>query len=277
MCTLRQLLGPMALPRTGTQLLEKTFSVLRRISTRHHAGWSLSELSQVCGYHHTTVHRILRFLDREGMVARRPGTRLYVLGPLAQEFGLAVHPAHDLRAPALEGLARLARKTGGAAFLNLRSGHDSVCAARVDGRLRIRALAIEPGTRRPLCLSAGGVAMLLALPARQRAAALRYGLTEARRIGRQRLLEVERMIRRSAREGIGINADGIIPGITAIGVPVAGEDGVPIAALSVATYSDRIDEAALRAAVAALRREARALESTLRSSRRASPSIMESV
>lgn len=258
----------MARSRTGTQLLERTFSVLRRISTRHHAGWSLSELSRICGYHHTTVHRILGFLNREGMVVRRPGTRLYVLGPLAQEFGMAAQPVHNLRAPALEGLARLAHKTGGAAFLNLRSGNDSVCAARVDGRLRIRALVIEPGTRRPLCLSAGGVAMLLQLPARLRAAALRYGLTEARRIGRQRLREVERMIRRSSREGIGINADGIIPGITAIGVPVADEAGMPIAALSIATYSSRLDESGLRAAIAALHREARALESALRQPKR---------
>ncbi|MCC6212471.1 MAG: helix-turn-helix domain-containing protein [Burkholderiales bacterium] len=263
--------------RTGTQLLDKTFSILRRISTRHHVGWSLSELSQACGYHHTTVHRILRFLDREGMVARRPGTRLYVLGPLAQEFGLAVHPAHDLRAPALEGLARLARRTGGGAFLNLRSGHDSVCAARIDGRLRIRALAIEPGTRRPLCLSAGGVAMLLRLPAKERAAALRYGLAEARRIGPQRLEQARGMVRRSTREGIGINADGIIPGITAIGVPVAARDGTPIAALSVASYSERFNEAALRDAVAALRREARLLEDALESSARASPSALEHV
>jgi DNA-binding IclR family transcriptional regulator len=267
----------MAARKSGTQLLEKAFSVLRRISTRHHAGWRLSELAQACGYHHATVHRILAFLGREGMVSRRPGSRLYVMGPLAQELGLAVHPLRDLRELSRDGLARLARLTGGTAFLNVRSGHDSVCEARVNGRLPIRALAIEIGLRRPLCLSAGGVAMLLQLPGRERAAARRYGLAEARRISPRRHQEARRMIARSEREGIGINADGIIPGITAIGVPILGEDGMPTAALSVATYSDRLDERAQRALVGALRREAEALERALRSSREVSASIMEAV
>ncbi len=231
----------------------------------------------VCGQHHATTHRILKFLEQERMVSRRRGTRLYVLGPLALELGLAVHPAHDLRAPALDGLQRLARLTGGAAFLNLRSGHDSVCAARVDGRLRIRALAIEAGTRRPLCMSAGGVAILLQLPARERAAALRHGLTEARRIGKQRLREVESMIRRSTREGFGYNADVIIPGITAIGVAVVGRDGAPIAALSVAAHSGLFVGNALRGSVVALRREASALEAALESSRAGSAGIIELV
>lgn len=260
--------------RSGTQQLERALDVLRRISTRHRAGWRLSELSRACGYHHATVHRLLTCLGREGMVERRPGTRLYVLGPLAMELGLASHPVHDMRALAREALARLARLTGGTAFLNVRSGHDSVCEGRVDGRLQIRALAIEIGLRRPLCLSAGGIAMLLALPRRERASALRHGLDEARRISDRRLREVRQMIARSMREGLGINADGIIPGITALGVPILGADGLPTAALSVATYSDRLDERGRRGVIAALRREADALGRTLRGARESRTSIM---
>jgi len=84
-----------------------------------------------------------------------------VLGPLAQEFGLAVHPAHDLRVPALDGLERLARLTGGAAFLNVRSGHDSVCAARVDGRPRIRALRREAQALGRTLKSSGGASAMI--------------------------------------------------------------------------------------------------------------------
>jgi len=252
----------------GTAVLAKALAMLRRISTRHRTGWRLTELARACGYDHATVHRILGFLAREGMVARRPGTRRYVLGPLAQELGLAVHPAYDLRAGALDGLARLARFTGGTAFLNLRSGDDSVCAARADGRLRMRALAVEVGTRRPLCLSAGGVAILLRLPPRERARAMRYGLAEARRIGEGRVRAVETMIRMSLRAGIGINSDGIIPGITALGVAVSGADGMPVAALSVAVYSDRLEQRMRQAVIGALRREAALLESPIDTARR---------
>jgi DNA-binding IclR family transcriptional regulator len=237
----------------------KAFAVLRQISRRHRAGSTLTELATACALDHATAHRILGRLASEGMVARRPGTRHYVLGPFALELGAAAHPLFDPRPAAAESLKRLVRLTGGTAFLNARSGYETVCLAREEGRLPVRALPVEVGARRPLCMSAGGVAMLIALPPRERAAALRQGLAAVGNVGRQRQAAIRKMVRASRESGFGVNQDLIVPGMTGIGMSVLDPRGVPIAALSVTLPSDRLSERGRREVADLLRAEAIAI------------------
>src|SRR5262249_40877056 len=58
----------------------------------------------------------------------------------------------------------IARETGDTVFLQLRSGDESVCIARVEGAYPVRTLALEVGARRPLVVTSGGVAFLAHLP-----------------------------------------------------------------------------------------------------------------
>jgi DNA-binding IclR family transcriptional regulator len=71
---------------------------------------------------------------------------------------------------------------------------------------------------------------------------------------------------------LGINADAIIPGVTAFGLTAVDAAGNPIAAFSVAVYSDRLDDRARRAAVEALERETRLLERAV-AERRSVPAV----
>jgi DNA-binding IclR family transcriptional regulator len=240
----------------GTALLTKAFAVLRQISRRHHTGWTLSELAAACGYSHPTVYRILAGLMENGMVATRPGTKYYVLGPAALGFGASVHPMFDLREAGQPALERLARLCGGTAFLYSRSGYDLVCIARAQGTQRVRALPLEVGARRPLCLSAGGVAMMLHLPKPEQAAAIRYGLAQAEPAGRQRVAAIRQMIRESRRLGFGINRDLLVPGMTGAGVAVLNASAEPVAALTVTQLSTGLTEENMRRLAAGMRDEA---------------------
>jgi DNA-binding IclR family transcriptional regulator len=240
----------------GTALLTKAFVVLRQVSRRHHTGWTLSELSAACGYSHPTVHRILLALMENGMVAKRPGTHAYVLGPAALNFGASVHPMFDLREAGQPALERLVALSEGTAFLYVRSGYDLVCIARAQGAQRARALPLEVGARRPLCLSAGGVAMMLHLSASEQAAAIRYSLTQAEPAGRQRLAAIRQMIRESRRLGFGINVDLLVPGMTGVGVPVLNASGDPVAALTLTQLSAGLAGEAIRRLAARMREEA---------------------
>ncbi|MPS26867.1 MAG: IclR family transcriptional regulator [Alcaligenaceae bacterium] len=247
--------GPGDVPVPGTQLLERAFRILRALSSRR-SGWRLSELADYCELHHATVHRILAALMREEMAARLPHTQHYTLGRLAFEFGVAAAPRHDWRAVGGPSLDRLAADTGDTAFLNIRSGHESVCVDRREGGYPLKALTVEVGARRPLCVSAGGAAILARLPADEAAAASAASTSYLARFSAERAAAMRRMVDTSRRLGYGYNGDMIIPGVSAVGVAVVDAAGRPVAALSVAAVTERLSGRRQREVVALLRAEA---------------------
>ena len=250
----------------GTQLLHRAFTVLRALSARSRTGWRLSELATYCGLHHATTHRILACLIEEEMVARDAQTRRYTLGRLAFEFGVAASAHSDWKALCAPALDRLAERCGDTAFCNLRSGHESVCIDRREGSYPLKALTVEVGARRPLCVSAGGVAILGKMAEDQAEAALAASQGYLERFPAPRVQAVRRMMRESRRLGYGYNREMIIPGVRAIGVAVLGADGAPVAALSVAAVTARLTGARRGDVLAMLEAEAREIEQRLRRS-----------
>src|SRR5690606_13398069 len=137
-------------------------------------------------------------------------TQHYTLGRLAFELGVAAAPRHDLRTVAGPVLDRLASETGDTAFLNIRSGYDSVCVDRREGSYPLKALTVEIGARRPLCVSAGGAAILANLPVREARAAFAASDAYLSRFPSGRLAAMRRMVDTSRKLGYGYNGDMII-------------------------------------------------------------------
>lgn len=208
--------------------------VLRALSTHAPTGWRLSDLADATQLDHSTVHRMLAVMVQERMASRVPGTRRYALGPLAYELGKASAPYFSLDSLAAPLLSRLANETRSMVFMNLRSGFDSVCIARHEGRHALKAYTVHVGTRRPLAVSAGGVAILIALPRAQQTDIETANLQTLARHGETRRKALQRMLRRSRRLGFGFNLEDIIPGIAALGVAVRSKAGDPVASISLA-------------------------------------------
>ncbi|MGE0804953.1 MAG: IclR family transcriptional regulator [Burkholderiaceae bacterium] len=235
-------LGAAPATRRGTQSLERAIGLLRELSTRLTGGWTLTELATQCGLDRGTAHRMLDCLIREGLVIRQPLNRGYLLGPLAFELGLAASARFDPRTACGPSLRLLVERSGETAFLNLRSGRDTVCVDRSDGPQTLKALAVEIGARRSLVASAAGVAILMALPAAERRVLTQSSLAHLRRADAAHRAGIGRMLRESEAAGYAVNRDHIIPGITAIAVPIGDRDGRPVAALTLAGISQRLNE-----------------------------------
>lgn len=221
-------------PPDGARSLHRAVGLLRLLSMRTATGWRLSDLAQEAALEHSTVHRMLACMLEEGLALRVPGTRRYSLGPLAYELGVAAAPHFAIERLASPGLSQLAEDTRDIVFLNVRSGAESVCVARFDGRKALKAYTVDVGTRRPLALSAGGVAMLIALPRAEQTRLEALNLQAIVRRGEARQTAVRRMVQRSRRLGYGFNQEDIIPGIAAIGVAIRNPSGMPVASLSLA-------------------------------------------
>lgn len=243
----------------GTQTLARAVVLLKAVATRPMQGWRLTDLAAFCGFDKGSAHRMLAGLVRERLVEQRGADRHYLPGPLLFELGLGVPRLSGLAKLCAPALARLANNSPGVALLFLPSGDQFVCMDRA-GAATIMGLSIEVGTRRPLLVSAGGVAMLLALPEAEQEHIVQANLRHLQGFSAPRLAAVQRMLRRSRKAGFGVNLGDLVPGIHAFGVPLTDTHGRPFASISIVGRAQAMPRARSAEFEALLRAEAARIE-----------------
>lgn len=220
-----------ATDRSGTQSLSRGIKLLRMVATRPQFGWRLSDLAVALKQDKSTVHRMLACMVEERLVEQRASDKHYLPGPLMFELGLALPDQQQFQRRAEVLVEAFARSMAGIGMLLLRSGNDYVCSVRA-GSLKLAGMMLEPGTRRPLFTSVGGIAILQTLPPQQAQDILRDNVTqEIARRGPARLDALLKMRERSDRHGFGVNLGDVAVGVHSFAVPVHGSRGDAIAGL----------------------------------------------
>ncbi len=224
----------------GTQSIERAAQVLRLIASRNSVGQRLVDISKQAKLERPTAHRILKCLASEGLVKQDPETRRYFLGHLIFELGLAAASSFNLRDICHPSLLRLAEISGDTVFLTIRSGADSVCIDRVEGKFPIKTFTLDVGTRRPLGVGAGGLALLMKLPSETQLAIVS---ANALRLGAYNNLTVPavmKLLKRSRELGFALNDAQVTPGSTSLGLPIRSRSGEPVLAISIGAISSRM-------------------------------------
>ncbi|MBK7896266.1 MAG: helix-turn-helix domain-containing protein [Anaerolineaceae bacterium] len=72
--------NPRPQPYPGTQSVLRAMSLLKAFDDERRE-WGLAALAREVGLNKTTTFRLLTALESEGMVAKRPSTETYTLGP----------------------------------------------------------------------------------------------------------------------------------------------------------------------------------------------------
>lgn len=246
-------------PVRGTQTVSRAVTLMKAVAARPQQGWRLVDLAAHCACDKGTAHRMLAGLVQARLIGQRASDRHYVPGPLLFELGLSVSDLGAFAARSSPALTRLSKGAPGVAFLYLRSDDDFVCAARA-GPDTLKGLSIHPGTRRPLAVAAGGVAILLALPLREQQHIIAANLRQIASFGAARQSAVQKMLRRSRRAGFGLNLADVVPGIHAVGVPLFDATGQVFASLSLSGPPQSLPRTRIDAVAALLHDEARRLE-----------------
>ncbi len=255
--------GKRAAGSDGTQSIGRAVALLKEVAAHNFAGSRLVDLARDTQLKPATVHRLLACLVREGLVMQRHGTKLYFLGPLSYELGLASSMHFGVKEVGAPVLRRLARQTGDTVFLTVRSGADSVVIDRAVGGYPIKVLTQEIGARRPLGSTVGGLSMLLKLPDDELAGIVASNAQRLTRYGHLTEQVLWKMIRRSQALGYGLNENDIFDGVTGVGVAVPHRFGRPSVALSVVAISPRFAPDRRREVVAMLEESARQLAGAL--------------
>ena len=117
----------------------RAFVILRLLASAGPRGSALTSLAAASGLPNSTVHRLLSQLIESRLAMQIEGSRVYAIGPLAYELGLAAAQQFDIRELCRPIMQRLAQAVGETGYLVQRSGEEAAYAD--PGR--------HPGNRQP--------------------------------------------------------------------------------------------------------------------------------
>jgi len=249
-------------PNTGS--LKRGVLLMKTLATASARGLALTEVSARAGTPHASTHRLLGQLIAEGLAEYVTATRRYRLGALAFELGLAGSLLHDIRDLCREPMAGLAVETEDTVYLVVRSGFEAVCVHRTEGIYPIRTLVLEVGSRRPLGVGAGGLAILSAMDAEECDQIVARVAPTLKPFGKLSPKALQQAALDARASGVAVVRDVVTFGVTGVGVPLRNSAGQPIAALSVAALSQRMTPARVQRIARHLKEAAGAIERRLR-------------
>lgn len=240
-------------------VLWKAFDVLGAFSHRRRV-LSLAEIARYSGLPKSTAHRVLAMLVEVGAVEAVPdgyqvGLKMFSLGVLPPEAAL--------REAALPHLEELHRQTGQTLHLAILRDADVIYLEKLLPRERSLTMPSVIGDRMPATCTGVGKVLLAFSPAEVRDKALAGPLPQrtARSLGT--LEEVRRELAAITGRGYALDREEAAPGVSCVAVPVLGDDGCAVAAISVSYPSAAVLPGGGQSLIVPLRETAAAIARSL--------------
>lgn len=240
-------------------------ALLRLLATAGRRGAALTTLAERTGLPNSTVHRLLAQLIRLRLAMQLEERSAYVIGPLAYELGLVAAQQFDIRELCRPAMERLATESAETVYLIQRSGIEAVCIDFFQGPGTLRVTTLQTGSRRPLGLGAGGLAILAAMEPREIddvLTAVKATIEKEWHFPEADLLE---SLKEAQTQGYAVIANRITPGVTAFGKSFRDSLGQVFGAVTVAGLNNRMTSRRMTVLHTALNTAARTIEKALRS------------
>ena len=204
------------------------------------------------GLPRSSVYHLLAVLQDRGYVRHLPTRRRYGLGVAAYELGSAYQRQAPLQRMARGVIDRLVAATGHNAHLAVLHGRDVlyVIEQRAPGRPQ---LVSDVDVRLPAQLTASGLAMLAALPAKQVRALYPSSSTLVQRDGRgpTSLTQLRSTLQETRRRGYAVEDGLVTPGLRSVAVAVLDPVDYPVAGVALTYAENDIRDDAVGAMVSA--------------------------
>jgi DNA-binding IclR family transcriptional regulator len=241
------------------------------------------EVAQAFGLARSNAHRTLQTLVECGWAVQDADTATYRAGWRLFELGALVEAAVDLRTLLHPQLAALSAATGETIHLAVLDGAEIVYLDKFDSPLPVAAYS-RIGGRAPAACVASGKALLAALDEPADLLQARLGTLVAYTPNSLTSFDALRAeLARTRERGVGQNREEWRVGVCGLGAPVFDARGRPVAAIGISvpsirfsraqvrTLSERLLEAAARAAQTLGHRPPPALPVPLSAARRPAP------
>lgn len=244
--------------------LVRGIALLRVLASAGRRGAALTVLAERTGLPNSTVHRLLAQLIRQRLVMQLEERRAYVIGPLAYELGLVAAQQFDIRELCRPAMERLATDSTETVYLIQRSGFEAVCIDFFQGPGTLRVVTLQTGSRRPLGLGAGGLAILAALDQKESDEVLSVVMGSIETEWRFSETELRESLIKARAQGYAMIANRITAGVTAFGKPFRDGLGQVFGAVTVAGLNSRMTPKRIDLLHAGLTNAAATIEKALR-------------
>ncbi|MEP6840118.1 MAG: IclR family transcriptional regulator C-terminal domain-containing protein, partial [Bradyrhizobium sp.] len=173
-------------------------------------------------------------------VSRVAGAKTYELGQEARVMAISARRTVDIAELAQPSLLRLSEKSADTALLSVRSGVEALYLARSVGSHPLQPNYLQIGSRRPLGVGAGSLALMVWLPDAEIEAIIEVLIPRLAKSPRITPKYLRERITAARKSGHTMLLDAAFPGMGGVGVPVRDDTGQVVAALSIGASSDRI-------------------------------------
>jgi DNA-binding IclR family transcriptional regulator len=218
--------------------IQKVCAILRVLA--QNSPLRLTEIADATSLNKATTLRILGSLIEEGFVSRVTGAKAYELGQEARVMAVGARRTVDIAELAQPSLLRLSEKSADTALLSVRSGVEALYLARSVGSHPLQPNYLQIGSRRPLGVGAGSLALMVWLQDAEIEAIIEVIVPRLAKSPRITPKFLRERIAVARKAGHTVLIDAAFPGMGGVGVPVRDDAGEVIAALSIGAASDRI-------------------------------------
>jgi DNA-binding IclR family transcriptional regulator len=218
--------------------IQKVCAILRVLAQR--SPLRLTDIADTTSLNKATALRILNSLIEEGFVSRVAGAKTYELGQEARVMAVGARRTVDIAELAQPSLLRLSERSADTALLSVRSGVEALYLARSVGSHPLQPNYLQIGSRRPLGVGAGALALLVWLPDAEIEAVVEVIVPRLAKSPRITPKFLRERIATARKVGHTVLLDAAFPGMGGVGVPVRDDSGEVVAALSIGAATDRI-------------------------------------
>ncbi len=250
------------------QSIARPSAVLEALAKASSNGLRMTDVMRATGLGKATVHRLLAGLTSAGLVDQDPDNSRFFVGMRILSWAVSAGERFGLARLAEPAMTRLADSTLDTIYLMVRSGDEALCLNRREGGHPIRTLTLKVGDRRPLGVSGGGLALLSFLPDAEIDRILKQQATAGTALPFDHAA-LRKMISETRQTGFAwydvpvLHGTEVVTGMAAVAVPIRRPDSRPIAALSVAAITARLQGQRRRTIVGQLQDEVRRIEEAL--------------
>jgi DNA-binding IclR family transcriptional regulator len=250
------------------QSIARPAAVLEALAASSSNGLRMTDVMRVTGLGKATVHRLLAGLTSARLVDQDPDSSRFFVGMRILSWAVSAGERFGLARLAEAALGRLADSTLDTIYLTVRSGDEALCLNRREGGHPIKTLTLKIGDRRPLGVSGGGLALLAFLPDAEIDGILKQQAAAGAALPFDHAT-LRKMISETRQSGFAwydvpvLHGTEVVTGMAALAVPIRRPDSRPIAALSVAAITSRLQGQRRRTIVTQLQEEARRIEGAL--------------
>lgn len=248
---------------SGTQLLDRTVGVLKLLGEFGEQGARIAEIAEKLGLKTPTAHRIVTALERHGLIERERATKRYRLGLALFALGATAADGTGLRKLSRPALLKLAAITGDTVFLMARSGFSVVCVDRQEGAYVLDSLTGHIGGQIPMGVGPASQAILAFLTADEAEAVIDANATLYARYNGLNAASVRNCLPRIREQGYAIDHGELVPGISALAVPILPPGRDAVASIAINMTSVRLEKGRVAEYVALLRSQVSEIEKAI--------------